>query len=135
MLFMPWSEDFVLGIRAIDEQHHWLVDATNKLYEQVESQSPDPKIVGEVLEGLVDYTMNHFILEEELFARFGYPESKEHQGEHNEFTTKALNLLLRYEAGEMVTEDALEFLKAWLIHHILRVDKAYVPFLKSKGVN
>ncbi|MGL5631054.1 MAG: bacteriohemerythrin [Azovibrio sp.] len=135
MLFMPWSEDFVLGIRAIDEQHHWLVDATNKLYEQVESQNPDPKIVGEVLEGLVDYTMNHFILEEELFVRFGYPEFKEHENEHDQFTANTLNLLLRYEAGEMVSEDALEFLKAWLIHHILRVDKAYVPFLKSKGVS
>lgn len=133
-VFMPWSDEFVLGIASIDAQHRWLVEATNRLYEQVESQNPDPKVVGEVLEGLVDYTMNHFILEEELFHRFDYPETPEHKQEHDRFTHQAMHLLLNFEGGDPVSEDALEFLKAWLIHHILRVDKAYVPFLKAKGV-
>ncbi len=132
--FMPWSDEFVLGIESIDSQHRWLVDATNRLYEQIESQNPDPQVVGEVLEGLVDYTMNHFILEEDLFNRLNYPESPAHKQEHDRFTNQAMNLLLNFEGGDPVTEDALEFLKAWLIHHILKVDKAYVPFLKANGV-
>jgi len=132
---MPWSDTFVLGISAIDTQHRWLVEATNRLHDQIESQKPDPAIVKEILEGMADYTMNHFILEEELFARFNYPESKEHTHEHNEFTHKAIELLLRFERGEnAVDEDVLEFLQAWLVHHILQVDKAYVPFLKANGV-
>ena len=45
-----------------------------------------------------------------------------------------MKLLLDFDGGEPVTEDTMEFLKAWLIHHILRVDKAYVPFLKANGV-
>lgn len=134
MSFMPWSEEFVLGIDSIDNQHRWLVDATNQLYDQIESQNPDAQLVGEVLEGLVDYTMNHFILEEDIFNRLGYAETEAHKQEHDEFTRQAMNLLLNYEGGEPLTEDALEFLKAWLIHHILRVDKAYVPFLKANGV-
>ncbi|MDD3482591.1 bacteriohemerythrin [Azovibrio restrictus] len=131
---MPWSDEFVLGIESIDTQHRWLVEATNRLYDQIESQQPDTKVVGEILEGLVDYTMNHFILEEDLFNRLGYPESEAHKREHDSFTNQAMKLLLDFDGGEPVTEDTMEFLKAWLIHHILRVDKAYVPFLKANGV-
>lgn len=134
MSFMPWSDEFVLGIESIDTQHRWLVEATNRLYDQIESQQPDTKVVGEILEGLVDYTMNHFILEEDLFNRLGYPESEAHKREHDSFTNQAMKLLLDFDGGEPVTEDTMEFLKAWLIHHILRVDKAYVPFLKANGV-
>ena len=133
-LFMPWSDEFVLGIESIDNQHRWLVDATNRLYAQIESQNPDPVIVGEVLEGLVDYTMNHFILEEDLFNRFNYPETPAHKQEHDSFTNEAMNLLLNFEGGDPVSEDALEFLKAWLIHHILKVDKAYVAHFRAHGL-
>ncbi|MDR0996226.1 MAG: bacteriohemerythrin [Zoogloeaceae bacterium] len=133
---MPWNDKFILGIDAIDAQHHWLVDATNRLHDQVESHNPDPKVVGEILEGLVDYTFNHFILEEELFLRYGYAETVEHKHEHDAFTRRAYELLRSYEEGhaDSVSSEALEFLKNWLSHHILVVDKAYVPFLKAKGV-
>jgi hemerythrin len=132
--FMPWSEKFVLGIESIDKQHCWLVDATNRLHDQIESQNPDNAVVREILEGLVDYTVNHFILEEELFNRLGYPESEAHQAEHDGFTREAVKLLLDFEKGMEVTEDVLEFLQAWLVHHIMRVDQAYVPFLKKHGI-
>lgn len=135
MSFMPWSEKFVLGIEAIDAQHHWLVDITNRLHDQLESQRHDYAAMREILEGLTDYTMNHFILEEEMFARLDYPESEEHIDEHNAFTRQTIELLLRFEKGEeAVDEDMLEFLQAWLVHHILQVDRAYVPFLKANGV-
>lgn len=29
MTFMSWTDDFLTGIQQIDEQHRWLVDATN----------------------------------------------------------------------------------------------------------
>jgi len=135
MAFMPWSEQFVLGIESIDKQHRWLLNATNQLHEQIESAQPDGAVVRKILEGLVEYTVNHFIQEEELFVRFGYPELEAHQEEHDRFTRKTIHLLLNFEKGEAVTESALEFLKNWLVHHILVVDKAYAPFLKEHGVH
>jgi hemerythrin len=131
---MPWSEDFELGIGSIDEQHHWLVDATNRLHEQVESQTPDNEVLREILEGLVDYTVNHFILEEELFDRLHYPETEAHKAEHDDLTRQTIQLLLNFEKGAPVSAETLEFLKGWLMHHILRVDKAYVPFLQEHGI-
>ena len=51
--------------------------------------------------------------------------------------TWAQKITESYEAldySEVTFAEALELLKNWLIHHILRVDKAYVPFLKANGV-
>lgn len=134
MSFMPWTDALEMGIETIDNQHRWLVDATNRLYCEITRAEPDRAVLGEILEGLVDYTMNHFVLEEELFQRFGYPETVAHKAEHDAFTATAMNLLMQFESGESVGPPVLDFLKEWLLHHILKVDRAYVPFLKEAGV-
>lgn len=135
MTFMPWTDELLVGIRQIDEQHHWLVDKTNQLHDELNKPQPDNAVISEIIEGLVDYTMNHFIVEEELFQRFGYPETPAHKKEHDKFTTKAMELLQKHEGGTVVSNETLEFLKDWLIHHIMKVDKAYTPFLKERGIS
>lgn len=134
MTFMPWSDQLVLGIDSVDTQHHWLVDATNKLHDELSKDEFDQAVIGEILSGLVEYAMNHFIMEEELFQRFEYPETAEHKQEHDAFNAKATQLLAQHEAGKVVAMETMEFLKEWLRHHILEIDKAYVPFLKDKDV-
>jgi len=134
MAFMPWTEELLTGISEVDLQHKWLVDATNQLYEEITKPNPDSEVIGEILFGLVDYTYNHFIMEEELFKRLGYSESDAHIAQHNQFTKNVSGLLERHDRGEAVTEEALALLKDWLIHHIMKTDKAYVPFMTEKGV-
>lgn len=134
MIFMPWSDEFVTGIGNVDSQHRWLVDATNKLHDEITKIDSDQTAVKDVLMGLVEYAINHFVMEEELFQRFAYPGSVEHKKEHDAFNAKAHQLLQQCESGQAVAEETLEFLKNWLKHYILEVDKAYVPFLKEKNV-
>lgn len=134
MPFMPWSDEFVLGIDSIDKQHRWLVDTTNRLHDELASHCPRQEELKKVLEGLMEYTVNHFIVEEDLFNRYGYPEEHAHRVRHDEFSRHALELLLKCERGEQVSGEVLEFLQTWLVKHILKEDKAYVPFLKEKGV-
>lgn len=131
MTFMPWSSALMLGIPRVDEQHRVLVDLINTLYDELSNPIPERAVVGEVLEGLVDYTHNHFIEEEVMFQRYGYPQTPEHTAEHGQFTAKAMDWLVRFEDGEEVDMQAMEFLKSWLLHHILEEDRAYVPFLKA----
>lgn len=135
MSFMPWTDALAMGIESIDKQHRWLVDATNRLHAEISKAAPERAVLGEILEGLVDYTMNHFVLEEELFERLGYPETPAHKAEHDAFTATAMQLLLQFESGESVGLPVLDFLKEWLLHHILKVDRAYAPFLKAAGVS
>ncbi|MFS2125596.1 bacteriohemerythrin [Pseudomonas sp. Pseusp97] len=134
MSFMPWNDDFVIGIERIDQQHRWLVDLTNALYDNLDGAEGTGQPIGELLEQLVEYTMNHFIVEEVLFQRLGYPGEEAHRAEHDRFNRQIIDLLYRHEDGEAVSLEALELLKDWLTHHILKVDKAYVGFFQQKGV-
>lgn len=131
MSFMPWTPELELGFEEIDGQHQWLVHLTNRLHNELSQPLPRREAVGEVLEGLVDYTHNHFIVEEVMFQHHNYPETPAHKAEHDGFTGKAMDLLMRFEEGEEVTFEALSFLKEWLIHHICHVDRSYLPFFRA----
>lgn len=133
MAFMPWSDKLKVGIAEIDLQHSWLVEQTNALHDALSEQA-QPHILGNMLERLVDYTMNHFIVEEDLFNRLGYPETEAHKAEHDRFSAQVINLLEQHEQGELVGQQALELLKNWLTHHILKVDKAYVAHFRANGI-
>lgn len=135
MALMPWSAELELGIAKIDEQHRWLVDRINALHDELGKPAPDRQALGDILESLVDYTMNHFIVEEDIFKRHGYPQTDAHLGEHNGFTGKIIALLDQFHEGAEVGDETMALLKDWLTHHILEVDKAYVPFFKAKGVS
>ena len=133
MALMPWSAELELGIAKIDEQHRWLVDRINALHDELDRPAPNRQTLGDILESLVDYTMNHFIVEEEIFKRHGYPQTDAHLGEHNTFTGRIIVLLDQFHEGAEVGGETMALLKDWLTHHILTVDKAYVPFFKAKG--
>ncbi|SFN07657.1 bacteriohemerythrin [Marinobacter pelagius] len=134
MTFWPWSKELEVGIGEIDEQHKWLVDLTNQLHDALEGGADQEK-TSEILESLMDYTMNHFIVEEDLFLRLGYPETDAHKAEHNKFTGQIMNLIERHENGDSAGEETLELLKDWLTHHILKVDKAYVEHFRANGIS
>lgn len=133
-IFMPWQDEFSVGIALIDEQHRWLVDVTNDLYQEMSSTTVNRPLVGEILDGLMNYTVNHFIVEEELFARHNYPQRVAHKAMHDHLTKVVMGILTDFERGMEVQEAVLELLKNWLTHHILEEDKAYVPFFKQLGV-
>ena len=134
MLFMPWGEHLEIGIAEIDEQHRWLVDRINQLHSELSEIASRSSVIADVLEELMDYTMNHFIMEEELFERHAYPDIVAHKAQHNKFTGTIMNALTDHEDGKNVSHDVLEFLKHWLIEHIMRTDKVYVPFMLERGV-
>ena len=78
--------------------------------------------------------MNHFIVEEEIFDRLGYPESDAHKAQHNIFCEKVMDLLTRHDMGETVGVEALNLLKSWLTNHIVKVDKQYVEHFRAAGI-
>lgn len=66
MSFMPWTDVLAMGIETIDNQHRWLVDATIACMARLPSRAR----IGPCW---VKSSKGHFVLEEELFQRFGYP--------------------------------------------------------------
>jgi hemerythrin len=133
MTFMPWRDDFSVGLAEVDEQHQWLFDATNRLHNEMNKPIHSRAVIGEILEGLMNYTVNHFIMEEELFERYAYPQAQAHKALHDKFTASIMSMLTSFENGAPIENELLEILKDWLVEHIMKTDTAYVLFLKEKG--
>ena len=134
MAYIEWSDDFKLGFAEIDSQHRWLVEATNALHEELNKGTPCPEEVVDLLNFLVDYTLTHFVTEELLFEWHHFPQRDEHTEEHQAFVRTVRAWMQRHQSGERLGAEILEYLKTWLVEHIQKSDRAYVPFLKSKGV-
>lgn len=130
---LRWSEEYELGIECIDEQHKALVQLINDLGASLSAN--DKAAQHEVLMGLVDYTMNHFIFEEDMFGQTGYVEAPGHKEEHGRFTETIINALGEFEGGKELGGEMLPFLTDWLLHHILKVDKAYVGHFRLHRIS
>ena len=90
MTFIPWTAALKLGVPIIDEQHRVLVDLTNALHAAISDAAGARDAIADILEGLLDYTHNHFIVEEVLFQKHGYPDADKHLSEHSGFTGKMM---------------------------------------------
>jgi hemerythrin len=135
MALMTWTEEMSVGVKVLDDDHKKLVSMVNELHAGILGGRRQ-EALGGVLDQLVSYTKVHFAREEEMFARTGYANAVEHKKEHDELIKKALELQARYKGGatSMLSLETMSFLKNWLSHHILGIDKKYGPHLNAKGV-
>lgn len=133
MPLINWNETLSVGVEYIDNQHKRLVSIINRLNDAM-LQDKGNKVMGEILDDLLDYTKTHFASEEKLMKKYGYPESADHFREHEKLTNEVIDFIEKYRLGNaMVTMPVLQFLKEWLNNHILETDKEFGKFLREKG--
>ncbi|MCG9596131.1 bacteriohemerythrin [Vibrio sp. Isolate25] len=131
---MEWNDQLDIGLDEINRQHQTLLHLINELYHLLRHNYGLPSIK-RVVQGLIDYTANHFKYEETLFAQIGYEQTQEHIDKHAQLVNEVLAFQKRVERGEDIGEELMSFLKNWLSHHIMREDKAYTDSFKRNGLN
>lgn len=132
--FIEWKQDYSVGIDSIDKEHKKLVGLINQLQTAVD-YSTGEEFEREALDAAVDYTKTHFAHEEELMSKYGYPDFEAHKAQHQKMIDKVNNLVTDYEQDpDRSLQEALNFLKDWLVKHINGTDKLYSEFLRGKGV-
>ncbi len=132
--FVEWQDAYSVGIEAIDNDHKKLLNLINQLQTAAHYQT-DPQYEREAFDALVDYTKTHFQREEELMESHSYPAFTAHKAEHAAMIAKVDALMQRYHDQPHDTiEEAVQYLKKWLINHINGTDQAYSGFLHDKGV-
>jgi hemerythrin len=94
------------------------------------------KVVGDVLQRLIDYTVHHFASEEALMEQNGYPDLAKHQAEHRALTDKVVAFQQEFNAGPaVITSELMTFLQQWLTVHIHNIDRRQGEFINAKGSN
>jgi hemerythrin len=130
----PWKDAYSVNVDIVDSQHKVLVDLINELHQAMMARSGKEKM-GSILSKLVKYTQSHFKAEEGILQSNQYPDLANHQAEHNRFTQTIMDFQAKFERNEVgLTIELMEFLKDWLIKHIMGVDKKYAAHLNARGV-
>ena len=133
MSLLEFNDSLKVQNKIIDQEHAVLIEYINLLQKAVENES-SVRIIGQVLEGLTEYTNTHFFVEEEIMEAYEYPDRGNHLKAHDGFRGKLAELIESYENGDTKLSDAvMNFLKDWLTEHILKIDKKLSDFLADKS--
>jgi hemerythrin len=133
MDMIQWDEGLSVGVPEIDEQHKILIGFINKLTNLEATGKEADVAIQSVLSGLFNYTSYHFFAEEQIMEASGYPDYDRHKGEHAALTADVIDYFDRFVGGERDIHSRLyEFLKGWLLNHILMTDKGLGNYLNSK---
>ena len=128
---MVWSETLSVGDPELDEQHRVLIGLLNGLYEGLTDGSA-PDVTVRLIEDLFAYTRLHFGNEERYFDQFRYEERDSHMKAHRALEEKLMQYRNRLDAGEGgMAFELLNFLRDWIIGHIMQVDSRYRSFFSE----
>lgn len=118
-----WDDSFETGVESVDLQHLELIKIINELAISYFLKKQKEVIV-DILFKLEDYTVYHFSEEEKLVSEGSTIISEEHIKEHEHFIKKIRELKFDYVSDDKpIAPELFDFLKNWLINHILGVDK------------
>jgi len=135
MSFINWTDDYSVGIESIDKQHKKLIEIINELNKSVAFGESDTMLAKTFVD-LLNYTKQHFAYEEQLFEQYNYQQSREHITQHKKLLQQVFELKNQYQTDPSASLglELIQFLRSWLINHILKSDKDYSQFLVGKGV-
>ncbi len=135
MKTIDWSNEFSVGVKEMDEQHKKLIGMINRLIKEQKILT-DPQTIADLLTEMTDYAQVHFRAEEYLMAEYDYPQKDKQEQQHQAFINKTIAFYSAAELGPNILSTALlDFLRIWLVEHILEQDMKYKDFFKSKGLS
>lgn len=133
-----WDSSLETGHPDIDEQHRSLFELAEKLDQAIttcalESCTENEDAVADGVYGLSDYCTQHFVDEESLMARVGFPGAGPHKAQHDFLTGEVMKRLNRFIGGEDLMPDTLApLVTEWLTAHIGKEDRRLVEFIRSR---
>lgn len=130
-----WESAYETGHADIDRQHRELLGLVNQL-EAAEADSHE--ILLRALDHVMEFTLSHFILEEDLMAEVAYPSKPREKmiEQHREFTSYARLRFIEFRAGKLASVMPLQsFLAEWLTGHEFGLDRLLADFIRQRDAS
>ena len=120
-----FTEDCMIHIETIDNEHRRLFQMINEALSLVEKTEDAASVAKSLVANLKDYAAMHFAHEEEYMESIHDPELSMQKKEHAAFTKKVNQFVLdtsSADAAKASLNELLTYLVHWLYHHILSSD-------------
>jgi hemerythrin len=126
-----WIPAYAVGVDEIDADHRHLFRLAGRLQAAMQNGA-GKDLLGDLLDGLVAYTCQHFAREESLMKSIGYPELALHRRQHQAIRARVAAMRQRAATGEStMTIEVLEFLVGWMRTHIAGSDRQIAAYQRQ----
>lgn len=123
-----FTNDCLLGVEKIDEEHRHLFELLNQGYEMLQNEYRGDKYseIKNLLEELEEYADQHFSHEEEYMEKICDPELILQRSQHLAFRQTITEFLVHNiddeDEQQQLLEKLINFLAKWLYNHIIASD-------------
>ncbi len=127
---LEWTPALSVGVDEIDAQHQELFRRAARLLEGIREGQPEE--LGQLVDFLYEYAVEHFGAEEEHMRRTAFPGYARHKAEHDRFISDLLQLAREHErsgAGAFMALKVSHWLGQWLRDHVSGTDAELGKFL------
>ena len=130
---LTWETKFELGVEEIDLQHRYFLGLVNRVSAELDHHYDQPYLLA-LFNELNAYARFHFISEENMMLKAGYPNLEAHRHHHRELIDQlnAREWKLRTRPSDEEASNLVAFLKQWFLSHTTREDKQFAEFLKAR---
>ncbi len=133
---LEWTTKHSVNVKEIDEQHKYFIGLINEMFEALERREVEA-VVDDTLNQLATYAQFHFATEEKLMAQCGYEGLKRQKDAHADLTNRLIELLDERKVTLDIYKyyyDLLDFLKEWLLDHLLTEDVKFSKCMNDHGI-
>lgn len=124
-----WKQDYALGIEDIDFQHRCFLNLINRLADEL-TMTTEPRRRAALMAEVNAYAHFHFLSEENLMAKVGYPQLDEHRQRHRDLIGQlnAKEAMLQQQGTEERADEVVEFLRDWFFRHTVGEDRLFADY-------
>ena len=125
---LRWQAAYDTGVEEIDLQHRYFLALINRLRGELDA-CEDEAYRRRLLDELARYAAFHFISEENLMLKHGYPGVEQQRRLHLELIDQ-----LSWRMQSRSHGDLFDFLVGWFVHHTVEEDRRIGDFVGRKEV-
>jgi hemerythrin len=131
---IAWRGALSVDVPAMDAEHRQFILRVNELNKAI-LESDDKATVARAMDLMLTEAAHHFSHEEELLARWKYPETAAHVAKHAQLTAEFQRVMTEFAQTDISFVWAVKGLhvKQLLVEHLLKEDLKYADFLQAKA--
>lgn len=130
---IAWNDFLSVGVPEMDEDHRQFISRVNELNQAI-IESEDKATVERKMDMMLMEAAHHFGQEQELLARWKYPDAAAHAAKHAELIAQFTRVMKEFAQTDISFVWALKGLrlKQLLVEHLLKDDRKYRDFLQTQ---
>ncbi|MCF6354184.1 MAG: hemerythrin family protein [Candidatus Polarisedimenticolaceae bacterium] len=126
---LAWDQKWSVGVEGIDLQHRYFIDLINRIYAETEAR--DTTHQTRLINELGSYTQQHFMSEENIMHKLGFPGMEKHCATHQELLERLNGQIGLYLVDMLNAAEIASNLADWLIPHVTTEDREFAGFVRQ----